>query len=50
MIWAFRFRKSFILDRDTSAGKGARLASTFLGVFTANAFAIIVLAEIAKQV
>ena len=48
MIWAFRFRKSFILDRDTSAGKGACLASAFLGVFTANAFAMKVLPEIAK--
>ena len=48
MIRAFRFRKSFILDRDTSAGKGACLASAFLEVFTANAFAMKVLPEIAR--
>jgi|CXWL01.1.fsa_nt_gi hypothetical protein len=40
MILAFRFIKSFIRDRDTSAAKGARLANAFLDVFTAKAFAI----------
>lgn len=46
MTLAFRFRKSFIFDKDTSAGKGARFASPFSVIFSPNVLATIVLVEL----